>query len=400
MAPLEDQSCLGCSKKFNKSDYCLQCVVCSLWIHKSCSGISDEGFKYVNDQLQTTGMAYWACRPCTSYAMSMNHRLKQVEEKVEKVTRAVESNSAAIKEVDKKVESISQELKKKDSRVEDSVKDQQRSMYEELRDRELRKRNVIFHGIMELQQENSTYKERTEWDRKSIENICKALHLDIGGEAVKFSRRIGESGDTARPLLTGFHMEADKLNLLRVARNLMKTNYSDVNIVPDLTKKQREEEADLKVEAERRNRSLPVSDTSKNLHWVVVGARGERRLTKEKKDTERDHVGIRDITRGGRGRGAAPHRGRGTGGSRVLSGANAINRGPARETRSGARTKKAADKESSELEETEEMETESEEETETETETELEKEKETATGRKKRKERSGGNEREGPPVKK
>jgi hypothetical protein len=36
-------------------------------------------------------------------------------------------------------------------------------MYDELRQRELRKKNVIFYGIQELQRENSTYKERTDW---------------------------------------------------------------------------------------------------------------------------------------------------------------------------------------------------------------------------------------------
>ncbi len=50
-------------------------------------------------------------------------------------------------------------------------RDQQREMYDELRQRELRKKNVIFHGILELQKENSTYKERTDWDRASIGNI-------------------------------------------------------------------------------------------------------------------------------------------------------------------------------------------------------------------------------------
>jgi hypothetical protein len=42
----------------------------------------------------------------------------------------------------------------------------------------------------------------------------------------------------------------------------------------------------LKKEAERRNKNLSENDVSKNLHWVVVGARGEWRLTKEKKDAE------------------------------------------------------------------------------------------------------------------
>jgi hypothetical protein len=75
------------------------------------------------------------------------------------------------------------------------------------------------------------------------------------------------------PLLSGFLMESDKLNLLRVAKNLEDTCFSDVNIVLDLTKNQREEEGELKKEAERRNKNLSENDVSKNLHcgwWELV----------------------------------------------------------------------------------------------------------------------------------
>jgi hypothetical protein len=401
MAPKETQSCLGCGKKFNKSDYSLQCTVCALWIHKTCSGISDEGFKFVNEQLQSTGMAYWACRPCTSYAMNMNHRLKQVEERVEKISKTVESNSAAIREVDKKVDQVREDLNKKEDRVEEAVRDQQREMYDELRQRELRKKNVIFHGIQELQKENSTYKERTDWDRASIGNILRELKVGIKEEAVKFCKRIGEIGTAPRPLLTGFHMENDKLNLLRVARNLEDTCFSDVNIAPDLTKKQRDEEAELKKEAERRNKNLSESDVSKNLHWAVVGPRGERRLTKEKKDTEWN-PSARRMTRGGHRDGRGGQTRGGTTGRRILTGANSVARGPAKPTMAESRREK--DSEAEMMEDTAETESEEDEGTETETEPEPatvpEPAKAAGTKRTKRKQRSAGAEAEGPPVKK
>ncbi len=62
-------------------------------------------------------MAYWACRPCTSYAMSISHRLKQVEERVEKIAQTVESSSAAIKEVDRMVDQVREDLDKKEDRA-------------------------------------------------------------------------------------------------------------------------------------------------------------------------------------------------------------------------------------------------------------------------------------------
>jgi hypothetical protein len=79
----EGEKCLQCAKKFTKSDYSLQCTVCGLWIHKVCSGVTDDLFKFLDQKL--TGTAYWACRPCTVYAQGMNHRLKQMEEKLNRV---------------------------------------------------------------------------------------------------------------------------------------------------------------------------------------------------------------------------------------------------------------------------------------------------------------------------
>jgi hypothetical protein len=334
--------------------------------------------------------------------MNMNHRLKQVEERVEKIASSVENNAAAIKEVDKKVDKVREELSKKEDRVEETVKDQQREMYEELRQRDLRKKNVIFHGIQELQAENSTYRERNDWDKASIGNILKELRVGVREDAVKFCKRIGEIGNAPRPLLTGFHMESDKLNLMRVAKNLENTVFSDVNIAPDLTKRQREEEAELKKEAEKRNKNLSESDMSKNLHWVVVGARGERRLTKERRDAEWTTTG-RKTTRDGRkgGREGGQTR-KGATGTKTLTGANAVERGPARTAKAKGPTQSGVEKES-EMEIVEETEdTESEEETDTEPEqTQVtEPVRVAATKRTKRKQRSGGAECEGPPVKK
>ncbi len=63
-----------------------------------------------------------------------------MKENVERISWSVES----------KVEQVREELNKKEGKVEETVKDQQWEMYEELRQRELRNKNVIFHGIQEL----------------------------------------------------------------------------------------------------------------------------------------------------------------------------------------------------------------------------------------------------------
>jgi hypothetical protein len=390
MAPKEAATCLGCNKKFNKSEYSLQCTVCGLWIHKTCSGISDEGFKFVNDTFNATGMAYWACRPCTAYAKNMNHRMKQMEEQMVAINKAVEGNAAKMEETDKRVEEIDKKLEEREGKLEKVVRQTEFNIYEELKERDSRKTNVILYGVGELADTKSTGKDRLEWDRKSCDNIFRALELDLEATDLKFCRRVGEKGDKPRPMVIGFYTELERAQLLKKAKKLADTHYSDVGISADLTKRQREEEKEMKKEAERRNTQLTETDKSKNLEWLVVGARGEKRLIKTlPRDQPAQRVGE---VRGKRGRPRGTRGGTVRGGlsrGAVASGSNSIPIGNRPETRVS------------------EKETESEgeeEDTEGETETEMDIEEETAQEtredtRGKRKKRSGEKANVGPPLK-
>ncbi len=365
-------TCLGCSKKFNKTDYSLQCTVCGLWIHKTCSGLSDDGYKFVSEQLQTTGVGYWACRACASYAVNMNHRLKQMEDKMEQYLKKVDTNTTALKVVDKKVEDISAVVKRNEDKTDKLVKQSELSVYDEMRERETRRLNVVFFGIPELNERNATGKDKLEWDRKSCCNVFDALELDLGENSIKFCRRIGEKLDKPRPLVTGFWTEMERAMLLKNAKKLEKTSFSNVNVAADLSKIQRDQEKEMKKEAKRRNAQLSEEDQSKNLQWMVVGARGEKRFVKT---IPRDPPAQRGRTPA-RGRGTRGTRGGGTRGR--ISGSNTIPIG----TRTNTVTEPAENMEE------EPSETESETETETE-------EGEANNGRK----RKGGRTTEAPPEK-
>jgi N-acetylneuraminic acid mutarotase len=79
-------------------------------------------------------------------------------------------------------------------------------------------------------------------------------------------------------MIVGFHEERDRNAVLR--SDTRNTNFKDVEIGPDQTKKQKQEEMDMKAEAVKRNREMPSEDRSKNLAWLVVGPRGDKRLIK------------------------------------------------------------------------------------------------------------------------
>ncbi len=90
-------------------------------------------------------------------------------------------------------------------------------------------------------------------------------------------------------MVVGFWAEGDKCLLLRNARHLEKTIFKEVTVGPDLTKKQRAEEAEMREEADRRNREeLTEEDVSKNLKWTVVGDQGKKSLIKQWREKEKE----------------------------------------------------------------------------------------------------------------
>ena len=81
-------------------------------------------------------------------------------------------------------------------------------------------------------------------------------------------------------MVVGLNRESLKEDLLEAAKDLRNTEFETVRIAADLTREQRKDEADMVQEAERRNADLSEDDRAKNLVWMVVGRKGEKRLTK------------------------------------------------------------------------------------------------------------------------
>lgn len=290
MAPSKEASiCLACSKKFGKSDFSVQCTVCGLWIHKSCANLTDEMFKFLDDQFKLTGTAFWACRACTQYAKQMNHKMREIETKLDLVKETCQKNEGGLKRVQEEVAKLSEKVELQSRKVEEAraaaVTSSSTGVFQELRERESKRNNVIMHGMGEAPPDR-TGRARWDWDVKSCENLFNALHLTIKADGIRFVRRVGELGEHPRPLVVGFHEERDKARVLRA--DTRKTRFRDVDIAPDLTKTQREEDDAVRVEMVNRNKRMSSEDRSKNLAWAVVGPRGAKRLVKRRIDCEEE----------------------------------------------------------------------------------------------------------------
>ena len=290
--------------------------MCVLWCHKECAGISDAFFKNMELQIKEMGNAFWACRSCVSFASTfgakVNEKLKEVDKRVDALQNKVESASGELEEVKEKVTVVEKMVKKVEKSVENMEKNGDDGMYEELRAREAIKRNLVIYGLEEPDQSIRDGKDRMEADKEECENIFKAIRSKAKRTDIRFCRRIGEKGEEARPLLLGMNSETIKCGVLDQARELQNTDYHHIGIGPDQTKKQKQAEIKLTEEANRKNREeLTEEDQAKNLKWIVIGQRGEKRMVKVQ-EREREETGGGPSIRGTRGKGrGAWSRGRG-----------------------------------------------------------------------------------------
>ena len=139
--------------------------------------------------------------------------------------------------------------------------------------------NLVLHGVAEPEGARD-HREKTEMDKEECGKIFTEMRAGVRKENIKFCKRLGEKKREPRPLVIGLTSAEVRRNILDRNRELQHTKYNNVSIVADLTGKQREEERDMQAEAEKRNKNLSEEERSKNLKWMVVGRKGEKRLIK------------------------------------------------------------------------------------------------------------------------
>jgi hypothetical protein len=289
-------TCVGCKKKFTKSDYCVLCGMCNFWYHKTCAGMSDDVYKCVDQHFKDHGYTFWNCQPCSSYAKGITARMRELEGRLEEVERCQDKQEDRMKEIDGRMKRVEGSVDKLAGKINDAAENSGGNVFQELHERHVRRYNVVFYGVGEAEGDRPTVEEKREWDAKSCQNVFDALNLRLKAGSLRYLRRIGEKGDKPRPLLVGMRSTEDKELLLDNAKFLRDTHMSSVGISKDLTPQEIREEKEMEREAETRNKELSQEDRAKNLKWLVVGQKGEKRLIKT---TEKSGPTSRHVSRGG-----------------------------------------------------------------------------------------------------
>lgn len=304
--------CIVCSKNVTGQgkDGSIACCVCQRWTHNNCTDLHPEALKYFNKMFKDQGHHFYSCAGCSLAYHELNMRLAEVNKKLETLSTEVAKNTENNKTTSHRVDQVELEVDKvkKDMKAstDNVVRETTKAWSSELREREQLRSNIVIYGLSELDHRNKAGNSRKNHDYKETEAMLSEIGVETNlTESAKFVYRLGELNEEVeenpRPVKIGLRSLEVREKIFDKARNLPKTRYKDISIVPDLTALQRKEDKELQDEVDQLNQDMDQEE-SLNWHYRCVGRRGERVIRKLK---------VTEQTRQRRGRGGgAPHRGR------------------------------------------------------------------------------------------
>ena len=316
-------TCQECKKKFGKtSDKLMECEFCEHYFCLTCLNMSDVEYDH---HIQSSGMWFCLiCKPkveetlkiekeiekrCKEHFEKFKKRLVEIEEKLERklekndvitiideklkdktitetkcnekkiielVKEQVDSKSFA--EIVKQVDSVNEQkvLQLVDDKFEENEK--------EVSDRQNREKNVIIFNMEEPI--TNIIKERQDKDLMVVNEMIEFMEAENEDEvAVEKIIRIGIRNknfkEQPRPAIVSFSSLEGKKSFLRNS-NVLRQNTNEiikiVSVANDLTKKDREKEAELMIQKKSKN----LAETGP-WKYVARGPPGDRKIIRIKK---------------------------------------------------------------------------------------------------------------------
>ena len=267
------------------------CNSCELWFHYACvEDMTREWFDNVKKASELSGFSAFLCKICRKVLTSVKKSIKELRDdmkemadkivvlELEKVMLAQKLEKIEMKaeRVNDRVVGVEKEVATGMEKAKEEVKNDVKS---EMAQREERGDRVVVYGLEETKEEDPEWKEK---EKKKVEDILRHMGVEPQGDiTVKFrAGRAREEGAKPRPLIVKLSDDETRVSFLRNAPKLSRiAETRRIYIAPDLTPQQQQEErkkeAELKEQAEKKNKEEKNGGTRK---WVVVGARGRRKV--------------------------------------------------------------------------------------------------------------------------
>ena len=282
--------CGECSKPVRDTDHGICCDACAVWLHAGCAKVGKEVYQFLkkNEDL------LWYCRQCkpqVKTAMKENVKLRKEMEGLKREMNEFKGKTVnevkqelkqdIVKELRDMKRELKEELKPISTQTPPDVNQMKEFIDDYMKEKEdidRRRNNVVIYNIPESDKQNG--KDRQEDD--SI--VCQGLlenSLGITQDEARIQKvvRLGKTPSQGRnrPILLMLRDEGEKYAILRNAKNLKNERdpaIRKIGISPDLTKKQRAHEFELRQELRRRRDEGETGLYIKNgqLHRAREGA--------------------------------------------------------------------------------------------------------------------------------
>ena len=290
---LPKNTCSVCKKTTNcvasNKEGSIKCSVCERWYHPSCVNVSADLYSKIQEWESEGFESPWTDEQCQSAYKKLSKEVKalsakqeELEERQSEVEKKQEAASVREELRDSKVTKNEQAIREMQEKLDKLVAEKSnKAVFKEIGERARKENNLVFHMVPESASKDAG--SRKHHDLQALGELSRYLDLSIKVEkAVKFWRRQGtipEIDSNPRPLLVGFKRKEDMEMFLQNAKHLSECPdkmVAKVSIVKDLTKAQREEEADLLEEVKRKNLARSDEEISNKQCYKRVGKRGER----------------------------------------------------------------------------------------------------------------------------
>lgn len=323
--------CGKCDLVVKDDDSSLNCEVCELWYHIRCENIPQEIYDFMVD-VEEGQQFLWNCSFCKRGYENINKRLNRLEitqgetkakhdvidAELSEIRDAVKENTGKMKEVGDRLgelesknllmtENIKQdklttenrlsELERKvslplptqeassirpaaEGQVNSSSQGQgfrPSSLMDEVNDRKARENNIVVYGVPEEASNNRT--EEQEHDERFVQKVLSSCGVDDSTDKIRKVFRLGKLkvAGKQRPLLVQFRETQIKSDLYKnISRLKNEPEMNNITIRNDLTRLERQQEADLRREAKNMTEQAQTDG-------VVYGVRGppwKRRVVK------------------------------------------------------------------------------------------------------------------------
>lgn len=286
--PEDTWCCQKCSQEFgDPNDKMLECQRCKDHFCINCLKKTEEEYNWM-----TKSDTMWFCIPCREKVERNIVVDREIEERCRDMAAKFESRIENL-EIEMKAKCskddvhsmITEELKRHQEVAPQHTENQPSeeslaSVISEINERKSREGNLILYGVSEKESDDKD--ERIKHDREMVTEIGKICEAGVTEGDITKITRLGkfdkEKENPSRPILVTFKDPKKKISFFKRGNNLKtNTKFSKTRVSNDLTKKEREEDKKLYLEAKEKE------EQSGEFTYKVRGPPWGRRIVRQRK---------------------------------------------------------------------------------------------------------------------